>query len=312
MTDTSVSVLCLPGSEQTEDEEGGRYSFPPDLVDGRLPEVTWFCLYRRLARPPSQKRARTELDALIPLAQVIATVVTKTMIDAKANKLSVDVVGGDGLRFPVSIPKWLKAMFPPLYINEVIAKPNSLSEVQKRWLADFVKLREHYAVMFRPGNLEVVFSTSTTNAVNSLAAAPPATKEEWLCTWQNAFLALGAIISVGYGKVAAARLLAKFADIQSGKELLIDFEAFLACAIKQEDDEAAVAKVIPPGLSTLETRAKIAELTAENNALRQAAKNRQQSLPPPKRGGNGSSAQGRGASFSRGRGGGGGGGAYSL
>ena len=310
VTDTTVSVLCLPGSEQTENDEGGRYPFPPDLVDGRLPEVLWFCLYRRPARPPTQKRARTELDALIPLAQVIATVVTKTMIDSKANKATCDIVGGDGLRMPVSIPKWLKALYPPMYINEVSAKPASLVDIQKRWTADFMKLREHYAVMFRPGQIEVVFSTAVTNACNSLTAPAPTTKEEWLCTWQNVLLALGSVIIVAYGRVTASRLTAKYADIQSGKESLIDFEVFLASSIKQEDEEVgktttSTLKTTPPGQSTLESRSRCAELTAENNALRQALKN-QQAQPTesqPTRG------RGRGGASYRGRGGGG---AYAL
>jgi len=189
--------------------------------------------------------------------------VASCFLDAKAQKLTQPVKGGDGLRIPAAIPTRFAATYPPLWWQRKLEGEDVTSLVLE-WREEWERLQRYAGAVFKLPTLRDEYEVCLDNITESLfAPLPPASKEKWKTCFHSVFRAIALLYTVTHGSSVASKTSKKLDD--QWRSNLLDVEE----AMRLDDGATSTESPAPPVPGDRALTAQIQKLQADNNTLRQ-------------------------------------------
>ena len=160
----------------------------------------------------------------------------RDFMDAKVGKTTRDVPNGDGLRIPASFPTTLTVAYPPVWVSRKSPDGDNsalVAEYRQAWET----LKTHCGASFGKLALQDDYQIALDNAVDTLYAPAPASKEKWRTLFFNSFRLLTLFTTVTLGAKAAEKVATKLKDGWNSN--LVDVEEALRAGEKDEGSKNA-------------------------------------------------------------------------
>ena len=208
----------------------------------------------------------TVQEPLIKVAESAGAMV----IDARIGKPTVQILNGDGLKMPTSIPSWLAVCYPPLWLTATPDQNETLrikkkTECYLAWKA----LALNRGAIFVITCHREKFEKSSTNASKIVLSPAPLSKEEWLTEFASIFEAVNEIVVVALGFAAAVAFERRLKE-RLREHNLIDIEdALLAAEVARTPITATASTTSTTSVKDTQLIQRMAALEAENAVLRE-------------------------------------------
>lgn len=238
MEDNKLHIL-LDEDDAPDDPELTLTPFPN-------PDVEYFTVQIRPGSKPKPLKRPRMVEPRPPTEAFAAA--AQCIIDAKAQKQTVAVDNGDGLRIPQSIPSHLEAAYPPLwFLKRSKTNDAEASNLRTSWISAWVALAQYMGAVFKSELHRTAFGAAVRNAANSVCVGKPGSKEEWKYVFHSVFAALSEIVTVTHGPAAASKVVKR---LNSGLDSnLLDIEEALRLAEEPEEPPGTKYRTAPDSLN---------------------------------------------------------------